>query len=64
MSFYFEVGIYFLMCVIASVFWGIVTNDWWGRRWGITLGLFVFGIMFYSIFSDYAGFLESTEYAD
>ena len=64
MSFYFEVGFYFLMCVVAGCFWGFVTTDWWGKKWGIPIGLLVFSLMFYSIFNDYPEYLESAEYSD
>lgn len=59
MSFYFSVGLNFLLCVAAGFMWGKAASEWWGKRWGIPLGLALFGLMFYSIFSDYHEYLNS-----
>jgi hypothetical protein len=64
MSFYFGVGLNFLICVAAGWFWGFMTSDWWGKKWGIPIGIGVFSLMFYFIFNDYPEYLESLEYSD
>ena len=59
MIYYFGIGFNFLICVACGVFWGVLTTDWWGKRWGIPIGVLVFSMVFYSIFNDYADFMDS-----